>query len=159
MMCWCVFLLLCLSWGKLRCQSVCARLAWGGCGVSANLTTQSVMQHQATSLCPSPLPWVKCICLCVCALVVFAICRKEQSCLSKRVRHQSPLKSPSHLHHHVILHLCGSFHYCFPNFVFFLLSNNFLFFAFSVLVVVHSQTPDTCHFVRRLFTFYSLWTY
>lgn len=56
MMCWCVFLLPCLSRGKLTCQSVCvcARLAWGGCSVSTNIHSQSVMQEQATFAVPCP---------------------------------------------------------------------------------------------------------
>lgn len=82
MMCWCVFLLQCLSRSKLTCQTVCVcgRLAWGACGVSGNLSSQSVMQEWATLLLSALLPSVQCVCLsaCVyarawCAYVLFAM--------------------------------------------------------------------------------------
>lgn len=41
-----------------------ARLAWGGCSVSTHLHSQSVMQEQATPLCPALLPSLLCMCLC-----------------------------------------------------------------------------------------------
>lgn len=79
MMCWCVFLLQCLFRSKLTCQTVCVcgRLALGGCSVSGNLSSQSVMQERATLPLPALLPSVQCICQSACvdarAYVLFAM--------------------------------------------------------------------------------------